>query len=728
MSVDIIRGSSQKPVASEELADIVSGLSGFSGRLFIGYPIVKAPEGPRAMDALLISPEKGIVVFDLIEGGGPGDYRFRQDDLANKLESLLKTHTELTRGRKLLIPIHTVSVSLAPALGVASTEGDYEQTPLVNAETLPVALTELENWDGKRGDICDKALSVLGNVSNIRKNRAPRSVEREDSLGDRLRKLEDSIATLDPLQNMAVVEATEGVQRIRGLAGSGKTVVLAQKAALLHLLHPEWRIAVTFYTRSLKGHFKHLINRFLFEYGVDPDWNGLRVVHAWGGRGTAGDRDGIYSEFCARHDVGYFDFKSAGEEFGRGEEFTGACERALAQVGKDGKICYDAILVDEAQDLPPAFLRICSRLLGDGKRLVYAYDELQNLSGKSLPPPWEIFGRDAEESSKFWSYKQWANDVILRKCYRNSRPVLVAAHALGFGIYRKDRHEQESGLIQMFDHPKLWEEIGYRAKGGSPSLKEGSSVTLYRPEETSPLFLESHSDLNDLVRFVCFDEEREQTEWLVREIRKNLEHDELRHDDIIVINPDPLTTRDNAGPIRSRLLEEGVGSHIAGISTGSDVFFMSESVAFTGIYRAKGNEAGMVYIINAQDCYDARDRRPTAPNLARVRNRLFTAITRSKAWVRVLGVGEEMKLLKEEYDRLAKEDFKLQFAYPTKEQRKRMHMVHRDVSRENGKLIREDRENLSRIVSDIRSGKVRLADFDKETLSELRKELSLTSG
>lgn len=726
MSFDIIRGSSRKPVASEELANIVSGLSGFSGRLFIGYPIIRAPEGPQAMDALLISPEKGIVVFDLIEGGDPGDHRFRQDDLANKLESLLKTHTELTHGRKLLIPIHTVS--FAAALGVASTEGDHEQTPLVNAEILPTVLTELENWDGKESDIYGKALSVLGNVSNIRKNRAPRSVERENSLGARLRKLEDSIATLDPLQNKAVVEAVEGVQRIRGLAGSGKTVVLAQKAALLHLLHPEWRIAVTFYTRSLKGHFEYLINRFLFEYGVDPDWNGLRVLHAWGGRGTAGDRDGIYSEFCSKHDVGYFDFKSAREKFGLGEEFSGACESALAQVGKDGKIYYNAILVDEAQDLPPAFLRICSRLLGDSKRLVYAYDELQNLSEKSLPPPWEIFGRDAEESSKFWSYKQWANDVILQKCYRNSRPVLVTAHALGFGIYRRAQHEQESGLIQMFDHPKLWEEIGYRAEGGSPSLKEGSSVTLYRPEETSPSFLEDHSELNDLVRFVCFDEEREQTEWLVREIRKNLENHELRHDDIIVINPDPLTTRDNAGPIRARLLEEGVGSHIAGVSTSSDVFFMPESVAFTGIYRAKGNEAGMVYIINAQDCYNVQGYRPTAWNLARVRNQLFTAITRSKAWVRVLGVGEEMKLLKEEYDKLVKNNFKLEFVYPTEEQRKRMRMVHRDVSKENGKLIREDRENLSRIVSDIRSGKVQLSDFDKKTLSELKEELSLANG
>lgn len=727
MSVDIIRGSSRKPVASEELANIVSRPHGFSGRLFIGYPIIKAPEGPRAMDALLISPEKGIVVFDLIEGGDPGDYRFRQDDLANKLESLLKPHTELTQGRKLLIPIHTVS--FAAALGVVSTEGDHEQTPLVNAEILPVVLTELESWDGRRCDIYAKALSVLGNVSNIRKNRMPRSVESENSLGARLRKLEDSIATLDPLQNKAVVEAVKGVQRIRGLAGSGKTVVLAQKAALLHLLHPEWRIAVTFYTRSLKGHFKHLINRFLFEYGVDPDWNSLRVLHAWGGRGTAGDHDGIYSEFCAKHDIGYFDFKSAREKFGRGEEFSGACESALAQVEEDRKICYDVILVDEAQDLPPAFLRICSRLLDDNKRLVYAYDELQNLSEKSLPPPWEIFGRDAEESSKFWSYKQWANDVILQKCYRNSRPVLVTAHALGFGIYRRDQHEQESRLIQMFDHPKLWEEIGYRAEGGSLSLKEGSSVTLYRPKETSPSFLEDHSDLNDLVQFVCFDEEREQTEWLVREIRKNLEHDELRHDDIIVINPDPLTTRDNAGPIRARLLEESVNCHIAGFDTSPDIFFKPEnSITFTGVHRAKGNEAGMVYIINAQDCYNAQGYRPTVPNLARVRNQLFTAITRSKAWVRVLGVGEEMKLLKEEYNKLVKNNFKLEFVYPTKEQRKRMRMVHRDVSKENGKLIREDRENLSRIVSDIRSGKVQLSDFDKKTLSELKEELSLTNG
>ncbi len=54
----------------------------------------------------------------------------------------------------------------------------------------------------------------------------------------------------------------------------------------------------------------------------------------------------------------------------------------------------------------------------------------------------------------------------------------------------------------------------------------------------------------------------------------------------------------------------------------------------TGIYRAKGNKAGFVLVMNAQDCCKSCI-------LATVRNQLFTAITRSKAWVRVTGIGDQ---------------------------------------------------------------------------------------
>lgn len=120
----------------------------------------------------------------------------------------------------------------------------------------------------------------------------------------------------------------------------------------------------------------------------------------------------------------------------------------------------------------------------------------------------------------------------------------------------------------------------------------------------------------------------------MKEIQVNLNSDELRYDDIVVINPDPLTTRSRVGRIRRQLLELNINSHLAGVDTDTDIFFQSgvPSITFTGIYRAKGNEAGMVYIINAQDCDTV------GGNLGCIRNRLFTAITRSKAWVRVLGI------------------------------------------------------------------------------------------
>ena len=82
----------------------------------------------------------------------------------------------------------------------------------------------------------------------------------------------------------------------------------------------------------------------------------------------------------------------------------------------------------------------------------------------------------------------------------------------------------------------------------------------------------------------------------------------------------------------------------------------------------------MVYIINAQDCLSA------IWNLASLRNRLFTAITRSKAWIRVLGVGADMKELIKEYEELKKQNFELRFTYPTKEQREQLRLVHRDMT------------------------------------------------
>ena len=91
MSIDIVRGASRKPVASRSLADLMSRETDFSGQFFIGFPVIATPEGPHPIDALLVSADKGIILFDLIEGPNTGDYKARQDDSANILEARLKT-------------------------------------------------------------------------------------------------------------------------------------------------------------------------------------------------------------------------------------------------------------------------------------------------------------------------------------------------------------------------------------------------------------------------------------------------------------------------------------------------------------------------------------------------------------------------------------------------------------------------------------------------------------
>ena len=712
MSVEVVRGTSQKPVSSDHLVNILSLHSELSGQLFVGYPIVGTSEGPYRIDALLISEDKGIVLFDLIEGTDASAHEWRQDDAANKLEARLKVHPELMNRRNLRIPIHTIS--FIPS--VSTLHQHAAEYPIANRDTLVAALTRCD-WQEPNDSVYRAALSAIESISTIRAGRARRTIKKEGSRGERLKRLEKSIATLDNTQSKAVIETVEGVQRIRGLAGSGKTIVLALKAAYLHAQHPDWRIAVTFYTRSLKGQFRRLINNFCLEQtSREPDWDNLRIVTAWGAPGGV-ERDGLYYEFCRTHDVEYYDLQAARRQFGLGVEFSGACAAALSQV-TDPQPRYDAMLIDEAQDLSPAFLRLCYMFLKEPKRLVYAYDELQNLSGVSLPSPEHIFGSedDGTPSVQFKTQggKGPRHDIILDKCYRNSRPVLVTAHALGFGIYREPPGQSDAGLIQMFDNPQLWTEVGYEVKDGE--LSDGEQVTLRRTAETSPIFFENHSSIDDLIQFIPFDSPQEQAKWLAEEIRRNLTEDELRCDDIVVVNPDPPSTRTNVGPIRRQLLDMGINSHLAGVNTSTDVFFKpeQESVTFTGIYRAKGNEAGIVYVINAHDCHSS------ARNLATIRNRLFTAITRSKAWIRVLGVGSGMKELTKEFNMLKEKEFELRFVYPTKTQREHLSMVHRDMTMEESRRIRSRQKSVDDLVKDFEASNVLIEDLDEESIDKLR--------
>jgi superfamily I DNA and RNA helicase len=701
--VNVIRGDVAKPVSSKRLAEYFESRVDIDGSLYLGYPIIGTPQGGYQIDALLISKEHGAIIFNIIEGVDHNiEIEELQDESITKIQAKLLQHSPLTKRRKLMVELSVVTY--APAFHTKPTNVTDDYPVIINDNELEDFLKS-QKWDDN--EYFESLSSVIQAITSIRKRKHRGYIRQENSRGAKLTRLEDSIANLDRNQSAAVIETVEGVQRIRGLAGSGKTIVLALKVAYLHAKHPDWNIAVTFNTRSLKGQFKQLINTFTIEHtSEEPDWGKIKIIHAWG----SPSMPGIYYEICKKHNIEYRDFKAAEKLTNSyGEEFDFVCREALNEINQFEKY-YDAILIDEAQDFSKYFLRLCYEILKEPKRLVYAYDELQSLNKKVMESPDAIFGEnDGASRVQLQNIPgEPKQDIILEKCYRNSRPILASAHALGFGIYR------EHGLVQMFEYSGLWKDIGYEVEEGV--LEDNCFVKLSRSTNTSPKFLESHSNFDDLIAFHSFRNNEEQVKWLADNIAINLSDDELKPDDIMVIHTDPLTTKKAVGDARVSLFKKGINSELAGITISPDDFFNDNSVIFTSINRAKGNEAAMVYVINAQLCFSGTE-------LARKRNILFTAMTRSKAWLRVVGYGDGMKKLEAEYEKVKQENFSLKFTYPTEVQRKEMNLVNRDMSyKERGRLAKKHRD-LQELLEALDKGEIYKEDLSPEILNRLREKL-----
>jgi superfamily I DNA and RNA helicase len=328
---------------------------------------------------------------------------------------------------------------------------------------------------------------------------------------------------------------------------------------------------------------------------------------------------------------------------------------------------YDYVLIDEGQDFPSEFYQLCFYLARgerDRKNVIWAYDELQNILNVHIPRSEELFGYDEHGEPRI-SLDRSArhlpagveNDIVLSKCYRNQREVLVIAHALGFGVY--------GHAVQMLEDEQHWEDVGYHVE--NPPLEVGDEAVILRPPENSPL------DLNDpsgdrLIHYEVFDRLGEEVNFVAREIRKFLAQG-LKPEDILVVSLDDRNARTYFKGISSKLGESGISTNnIIADPYSEPPFLIEERVTLSTVYRAKGNEAAVVFAVGI----DALNRK-----LRGARNRIFTTFTRSKAWLRVSGLGDNAKMFGEEI-REAKENFPyLRFPMPD---RKNIETIQRDMS------------------------------------------------
>lgn len=369
------------------------------------------------------------------------------------------------------------------------------------------------------------------------------------------------------------------------------------------------------------------------------------------------------------------------------------------------------MLIDEAQDLPPEFFRLVYLFTKGPKRIVWAYDELQKLSESAMPSTEELFGTSPSGDSLVSltdSPREARRDIILPICYRNSPWALATAHGIGFGIYRN------GGLVQHFDNPDLWTDIGYEVTSGR--LQRGRRVRLRRSSRSYPSYFDDLLTPTDAVSRRAFDDETAQDEWVARHIRRNLDEDELEADDILIVLPDAYTARRRAPRLAERLFRHRISSHLVGVQSSVDEVFISGSVAIAHIHRAKGNEAPMVYVLDAHYAV-----RPV--NAVTRRNTLFTAITRSRAWVRICGWGDEMTLLDAELSQIQTKNFELEFKVPNAEELKRLRRVHRERTEEEAALVERTTAALADFVTALEEDALGIEDLPPSLRTRLINEL-----
>jgi superfamily I DNA and RNA helicase len=707
--IEVVIGEKGNAAVADQLIEAIRGLDP-TGTLYIGYPLLaKTQEPQKFLDGLLTSREHGVVLFDLQDYpvGAEEAIRERQDDLYAALQDILYAHKPLRKGRDLGLRLNVVTIR------PGAMQADVERLKATHPDLLlatPHALLQLLiTFDAISEEYLQHINAVLQNVTALRPPLKRATVKRPDSKGAIIKRIESAIANLDKWQKRAAIEMPEGPQRIRGLAGSGKTVVLAWKAAELHARHPEWRVVITFHTRAMYQQIKALVRRFsLTLVGDEPDWTRLQVLHSWGSR----SQSGVYSVLATDAGAQVRDFLYAKEKYGAAAGFAEVCNELLQELRTRGveRPLFDALLIDEAQDFPQSFFELAYEATRDPKRIVWAYDELQNLGHYSMAPPEELFGTDTEGRPRVRLENQpneAQQDIILPVCYRNTPWALTTAHGVGFGVYRN------GGLVQFFDDPQLWEDIGYRVRAGR--FAAAQTVSLERDTRATPSYFADLLRPRDAVSAHVFANVKDQDEWLVTQVRQNLEHDELLPQDILIILSDPVTVPKEAAPIMAGLREAKIRSHIAGVSSSKDALFMEDSVALTGIYRAKGNEAPMVYVLNAQ--FGA-----SRSELIRRRNILFTGMTRSRAWLRVAGWGPGMDLIQAEMDAVAAKGYALEFRVPTAQELQKLRQIHRDMTDDERMKAKRAEEQIRRAAAQLkqlREGHPQI-ELSSETLEDLR--------
>lgn len=406
----------------------------------------------------------------------------------------------------------------------------------------------------------------------------------------------------------------------------------------------------SFFSRSLYETITEQVERWISYYSLDQqqysrEESNLKILHAWGSK----NQPGFYSTIC---NLAQKSPLSVNHTISKkpNEALAEVCLQLLETVAIPQ--VYDAILIDEAQDLlsdswryqdkQPFFwlayqaLRPVNSVNPDQKRLIWAYDEIQSLDSSKITDAGELFGESLGHLVTGKYIDEIEKTVILSCCYRTPQPIITLSTAIAIGFLRK-----KGLLIRLRDHAE-WATLGYQITG---DLKTGNQVTLtynssYAPNLISELWQQ------ELIEFNCYNSRQQELTVLSQKINYNIQQEQLQpSQDILVIvlgnYHDSLALQALTAKF---LMRQGINIYIPGTNAYNtlpnnnhkdrpNLFWFPGAVTISTIHRAKGQEADLVYLI-------ALDHIAQEENNIYLRNQLFIALTRSRGWVNLSGIND----------------------------------------------------------------------------------------
>ena len=209
---------------------------------------------------------------------------------------------------------------------------------------------------------------------------------------------DEIVRVMDLEQERLARTLGDGHRLLRGVAGSGKTLALICRVRYLLAQHPDWKILVVCYNRVLASFLHRTIGDKRVEVSTFDSW-GRQQLRASG--------------------------VDVPEPPGRGPQWDAfwveAVPKLLSQAFDDGRVpkaAYQAILVDEGQDFADTWYRLLLRALDpEANRLFIALDSSQNIYRRRIS--WRSLGIQIAGRTK-----------VLKRNYRNTRPILAAAYAM----------------------------------------------------------------------------------------------------------------------------------------------------------------------------------------------------------------------------------------------------------------------------------------------------------